>query len=126
MSAKQKYRDGDSCFVETFHGASHQGQRYVNGQSSYTTTKIVKHFNRKEVEIDIYVNLEDPERGILRLCVVGMMHKKYETEISGLNVCGNDKGWIPHLVFGSKTNIKFRAAKISARLYGRRIKIEWE
>ena len=82
----------------------------------------MKHFGKVDGEYDIYV---DCDEGILRLCVVGMLEEKYEAEISGLNECDNESGWVPHIVFLANNNHTFRIARIPNDWYGKPADIPW-
>ena len=82
------------------------------------------HFNNtRYYEVDIYI---DCDKGVFKLCRVGMTDEIYEVQMKGLNKCGNQHGWVPHVEFAvndGETNI--RIAKIDLTAYGQSRQINW-
>ena len=47
--------------------------------------------------------------------------------IEGLNKSGNNKGWVPNIVFGSgEIKEEAKICEIPYELYGEKIDIEWD
>ena len=137
VSAKQKYRDTGSHRGKTFYGCAAGDGTHVYLAGSYSTGSIhdstngtirnkinTKHFAEDDIEVDLYLDCDDD---FFRLCVVGMeINNKTEVEISGLNRCGNQNGWVPHLIFTFEAkSVGIRCCEIDAQCYGKKMDISW-
>ena len=115
----------DKTYEEkTFYGASTLNKLFLNGKQC-DSTKDLKHFGLglKQGEIDIFI---DANKGIVRSCVVGQLHKNKEVYIDGLVNVQSGKGWVPYIYLGIAQQ-EIRICKIeNANYYGKRLDIVWK
>ena len=134
ISAKKKFSKNPwDC--KSFYGVGTNDYWNLDGEAKFgrrnkKSGKIRKridmqHFKMKKGEVDIYL---DADQGIFKLCVVGIHGEEKEVYIEGLNDSGNNKGWVPHLLFAAASNNgqQVRACSIDSEYYGQKMDIQWE
>ena len=85
-----------------------------------------KHFVDTEIELDIYLDLDD-KNGQFRMKRVGYTNDdKNEVYLDGIKKCPNaENGWIPHFVFGHRGGQEIQIAKINPKYYGQNLDLGW-
>lgn len=85
------------------------------------------HFREKEVELDIYLDLDND--GLLKIKKVGDTEDMLRTvQINGINKCPQlTNGWIPHFDFygGNDNGEEVQIATIDWTCYGKALDLEW-
>ena len=109
-----------SCYLD---GKLHGGaQGPYNG--NIRKWRDLNHFKIKMGEVDMYL---DVDKGIFKLCVVGALNEKKEVIINGLHESGNERGWVPHLLFNANDRAQHvRVGSIDSICYGMKMDIKWE